>query len=87
MDQPFPQNHADPEEGISALVSEFFDRRQAGEDLTSECFVSEHPEVAEELRLCLEGLPLIQRACTPPGDAPARAETAATGIFPLPAEQ
>jgi len=59
-----PQNDADPDEHISSLVNEFFDRREAGEDLTPERFAAEHPEAAEELRLSLKGVPLIDEVCT-----------------------
>jgi serine/threonine protein kinase/Tfp pilus assembly protein PilF len=82
MDQSSPQDHAEPDEGISALVDEFFDRRQSGEDLTPERFASEHPEVAKELRLCLQGLPLIEKACLSPGGAPAGEAAPAAGEFP-----
>ncbi len=62
MDSSSPQNEAEPNERIAALVNEYLDRRQAGEDLTPERFVAEHPEAAEELRPCLAGLPVIDKA-------------------------
>ncbi len=65
MNPSSPQDNPEPSQRISGLVNEFFDRRQAGEDLTSEAFVAEHPEAAEELRAYLAGVPLIDRACTP----------------------
>jgi len=55
-----PQNGAEHEERISALVNEFFERRQAGENVTPESFAAEHPDLAEELRPYLAGLPLIE---------------------------
>jgi len=64
-----PQGNVEPDERISGLVSEFFDRRRADGDLTPERFVADHPEVAEELGLYLAGLPLIDKACTRTGDA------------------
>jgi len=59
-----PQDNAEPDARISALVNEYLDRCQAGEDLAPERFVREHPEVAAELRLCLAGLPVIDKAWT-----------------------
>ncbi len=47
---------------IAELVNEYFDRRQAGEDLTPEAFAAEHPELANDLRPYLEGLSLIDQA-------------------------
>lgn len=55
--------HGRPEDStIAALINEFFDRRQRGEDLTPERFAAEHAEVGEELRPYLDGLALIDRA-------------------------
>ena len=57
-----PQHDGEPDQHLAALVSSYLDRRQAGEDLTPERFAAEHPEVSEELRLSLKGLPLIDQA-------------------------
>jgi len=58
-----PHSGPESDERLSAVVSEFFDRRQVDKDLTPEQFVAQHPEVAEELRRLLDGLPLIEKAC------------------------
>jgi len=58
-----PPNGAEAEQRITALVGEFFDRRQAGEALTPEEFAREHQDVAEQLRSHLAGVPLIEQAC------------------------
>jgi len=71
MAAPAPQDECGLDERISSLVSEFFDRRQAGEDLAPECFAADHPDVEDELRACLEGLALIETACGPTGTGPA----------------
>ena len=62
MDPSFPHDNAEPDEHILALVNEYLDRRQAGEDITSERFLAKHSDVAEELRPYLAGLPLIDTA-------------------------
>ena len=62
MDSSSQQNEPGPGEHICALVNEYFDRRQAGEDLTPASFAAEHPEVAETLRRSLEGLSLVDKA-------------------------
>ncbi|MBU0637260.1 MAG: protein kinase [Planctomycetes bacterium] len=59
-----PHDSAEPDERISALVSQFFDRRHSGEPITPESFVAEHPELTEQLRQHLAGLPLIDKVCT-----------------------
>ena len=70
---PYSSDHpAQLDQRIAALVSEYLDRRQAGEKLTPEGFVGEHPEAAEELRPYLAGLPLIVKACSTAGNASAR---------------
>ncbi|HUU98991.1 MAG TPA: serine/threonine-protein kinase [Phycisphaerae bacterium] len=71
---------AEPKAGIPALVNEFFERRQAGEDLTPEQFAAKHPEFADQLRAHLAGLAFIDRACTP------TVNTVASGIPRQPAE-
>ncbi len=58
-----PLDGADADQRITALVGEFFDRRQAGEALTPEEFAREHQDVAEQLRSHLAGVPLIEQAC------------------------
>ncbi|MBU0616893.1 MAG: serine/threonine protein kinase, partial [Planctomycetes bacterium] len=78
-----PQDGAELDERISALVNEFFNRREAGEALASESFVGEHPEVADELRAYLAGVPLIDKACTLGSDALVEDDTA--GVPELPA--
>ncbi|MBN1510386.1 MAG: protein kinase [Phycisphaerae bacterium] len=65
-----PHLGSEPDDRLSAIVSEFFDRRQVDKDLTPEQFVAEHPDVAEELRRFLDGLPLIDKACALGGDGP-----------------
>ena len=64
MESASPQSDDEREESILALVNEYLDRRETGEDLTAEGFAAEHAELAEELRQSLEGLPLIDEART-----------------------
>ena len=59
-DSPDQQARLDPR--ISALLNEYFERRQAGEDLTPERFAREHPELADELRPYLGGLAIVDEA-------------------------
>jgi hypothetical protein len=40
----------------------YFDRAQAGEDLTPEGLAAAHPEVAGELRPYIVGLALVEKA-------------------------
>lgn len=82
MDPSSPQGNAEPDQRISGLVNDFFDRRQAGEDITPESFVAEHTEHAEELREYLAGVPLIDVACTLGSDVPIEDNGAETGEFP-----
>ncbi len=77
-----PQNGVEPDKRISGLVNEFFDRREAGEALTSESFVGEHPEVAGELRSYLAGVPLIDKACTLGSEALTEEDSAGPREFP-----
>ena len=79
MDPCSSHDDGEPKPGITALVSEFFERRHAGEELTLERFAAEHPESAAELRLHLAGLPLIDKACTSIGDAVAGEAPLASG--------
>ncbi len=62
MDPPPAERDEQPSEHISSLIDEFFDRRRAGENLTPERFLAEHPEVAEELRPHLASVSLYERA-------------------------
>ena len=39
---------------LEEIAAEFLERREAGEPLTSEAFLAEHPEHADELRGLLE---------------------------------
>jgi predicted Ser/Thr protein kinase len=51
---------ADPEEErLGALINEFFDRRESGEDITEAGFLAEHAEHAEALREHFCGLGLL----------------------------
>lgn len=83
MDPSPPQNEAEPNEAILALVDEFLERRHAGENLTPEQFATEHPDVAEELRPYLPGLPLIDEACGLGGDATVGGPTPTTTELPV----
>ena len=75
-----PEPGTPPDERISAFVSEFFDRRHAGENLTPERFAAEHPDVAEQLQPYLAGLGLIDRARVSAADTagPEHRDTTAT---------
>ena len=64
MDPLSQPNDLEPEEHISALLNEFFNRRQAGEELTPESFSAEHPESAQSLQPYLAGLARANRICT-----------------------
>lgn len=57
-----PECGKEPDDRISSLVSEYFERRQAGEGLTPEGFAAEHPEMAGELQPYLAGLALVEQA-------------------------
>jgi len=57
-----PQHNAEPNARVVALVGEFFDRRQAGEELTPQAFADEHADLADELRPYLKGLDLFDPA-------------------------
>ena len=46
---------------VAALVNEYFDRRQRGEDLTPESFLDEHSDLADVLRPYLDGLSLLDQ--------------------------
>ncbi len=49
------------EERLGELINEYFDRRERGEALSAEVFLSEHPDEAAELREHLGGLDLIAK--------------------------
>ncbi len=57
-----PRIDVESDQRVFALVSEYFDRRQAGEDLTPEHLADEHPDLADELRPHLRGLAVFDRA-------------------------
>ena len=81
MDSHRPDESSPPDARIAALINDYFDRRQAGEELTPESFAAEHPDLAEELLPYLEGLSLLDRI------RPVREEDARTGdIDPAGAE-
>ncbi|MHC4698932.1 MAG: protein kinase domain-containing protein, partial [Planctomycetota bacterium] len=63
---------------------EYFDRRQAGEDITPERFAAEHPDLADELRPYLDGLGLIENARALAGSG-SDAEETESGARELPA--
>jgi tetratricopeptide (TPR) repeat protein len=77
MDPYSPQSDGQPSEHITSLINEYFERRQAGEDLTPAGFAAEHPELADELRPYLEGLALVEEARTLAGDVMDAAAAAA----------
>jgi serine/threonine protein kinase len=80
-----PQDDVPARPLIAALINEYFDRRQAGEDLSSARFAVEHPEVADELRPYLEGLTLIDQARSAVGGeyrAPAAADAGEMPTIP-----
>ncbi len=72
------ENDAPANPLIADLINEYFERRQAGEELTPEQFAAEHPDQAEELRPYLEGLALIDQARSEVGAD----ENAPTEILP-----
>ena len=55
----FPDDDA-RDEAVGRLINEFFDRRESGEHLKEDTFISEHPEYEEELREHLGGLDLLR---------------------------
>ncbi len=64
-------SHSDgePDERISALVNDFFERRRTDEHLSPRCFAAEYPEMADELEPYLAGLVLAAKVCVTTGDA------------------
>lgn len=77
-------SHSQPDERIASLVNEYFDRRQAGEELTPDRFAAEHPGLAETLQPYLEGLALLDeiRTATAGVGGPVRV-AAAAGALPV----
>jgi tetratricopeptide (TPR) repeat protein len=59
MDSSRPQPGSEWDERIAALVMEYFERRSAGEAITSESFAAEHPDLAEDLKPYLKGLSIL----------------------------
>ena len=68
MDSQSPKPDGQPDERVSALINEFFDRLQAGEQLSAEQFASDHPEATDDLRPYLDGLALIDQARSQAGE-------------------
>ena len=64
MDPGSPEHDTQPSEHVFSLINEYFDRWQAGDELTPESFAAEHPELADELRPHLAGLAMIEKART-----------------------
>lgn len=70
-----PSNPEDPtgedarEVRIGELINEFFDRRQRGETISEDSFLTENPEFADELREHLGGLDLLKGLGSSAGDA------------------
>jgi serine/threonine protein kinase len=64
MDPFSSKGGTDSDRLISELINEYFNRRQAGENLTPESFLREHADVAHQLEGYLDGLPLIESACS-----------------------
>ena len=62
MDPNAQEPNDSPNEPISSLINEYFDRRAKGEDVSPEDFAAEHLECAEDLKPYLEGLLLIDEA-------------------------
>ena len=57
----------EPDERIASLVNEYFDRRENGEDLTPQRFLTQHPDLADELEPYLDGLTLLDQIRTATG--------------------
>ena len=68
---------------IASLVNDYFDRRQAGEDITPDSFLAEHPDLADQLQPYLDGLTLLDQVRTATGGG-ARAVVATTPNGSLP---
>lgn len=75
-DNPAESLDASPrEERLGELINEYFDRRERGEKISAEDFLSEHPDEAAELREHLGGLDLLAKLGSSSRDA-TRAQTA-----------
>ncbi len=61
MDPRPPDRDRQSDERVDALISEYFDRKQAGEGLDPGSFAAEHPELADELLPYLEGLSFLDK--------------------------
>ncbi|MCP3902457.1 MAG: protein kinase [Planctomycetes bacterium] len=61
MDADRPEGQSEPHQRIDALINEYFERRQAGEELSPEAFAAEHRDFEEDLRPYLEGFSLLER--------------------------
>lgn len=83
MDCSDPEPASRPDDRIAALINEYFDRRQAGEEITVESFAAEHPELAEELTPYLEGLSILG-GLSAPGPADVDIDDTATEESVLP---
>lgn len=83
MDAARPEPGSQWDDRIAALVNEYFDRKQAGEDITADSFAAEHPELAEELKPYLEGLSILGGLSTA-GEAAVTWPETATGDLALP---
>jgi tetratricopeptide (TPR) repeat protein len=57
-----PDDAINLDDRIAALLSEYFERRQAGENLSADQFASQHPHLAAELWPHLRGLSLVEQA-------------------------
>ena len=62
MDPTSPHDQTEPDKQITTLVGEYLDRRHAGEHLTPEQFLAEHPDAPLELKTHLGGLTQIDAA-------------------------
>jgi tetratricopeptide (TPR) repeat protein len=59
MDCSGTDENGEPDDRVDSLVYAYFSRRRAGEELTTEAFIAEHPELAEKLRPLLEGMRIL----------------------------
>ena len=56
------QSPDERERQVADLVDQFFEQQQAGEQPDSEALIAAHPDLAEELRECLDALQLVSPA-------------------------
>lgn len=83
MDSPRSRQEPEPDERIDALIGEYLDRREAGEELTPEQFAAEHADLAERLLPYLKGLSIL--GGMKPGQGPrARWQETTTSDLTLP---